>query len=221
MDIGQKLKTARAAAGLTQEAVAEALGVSRQTVSNWENSRTYPDIISVIRLSDLYGVSLDALLKEDEKMISHLQESTDTVRSRRRLSKVLLVLTYLVIWALLLLVFWLGMDPSDAFAYGLLAFWLVLPITTLVLSFLIGKDDSWAHWKWAMLFFFGAMYLAADYGTFTLANNLSFGRIHPPEWAAFFPGALCSGAGLLLGTLVRRVSNRRASDPPRSPQGTS
>lgn len=38
MDIGQKLKQARAKAGLTQEQAAEALGVARQTVSNWENS---------------------------------------------------------------------------------------------------------------------------------------------------------------------------------------
>ena len=41
MDIGQKLKSARTSAGLTQEEVAEALGVSRQTISNWENGRTY------------------------------------------------------------------------------------------------------------------------------------------------------------------------------------
>ncbi len=210
MDIGQKLKTARAAAGLTQEAVAEALGVSRQTISNWENSRTYPDIVSVIRLSDLYDISLDALLKEDKKMISHLQENTDAVGSRRRLSKLLLILAYLVIWSLLLILFWWGMDPGDAFAYGLVTFWVVLPITTLVLSFLIGKDGSWAHWKWAMLLFFGLMYLAADYGTFSLANTLSTGQLHQPEWAAFFPGALCSAAGLALGTLFRVLSQRNS-----------
>ena len=43
-DIGTKIKEARVAAQLTQEQVAETLGVSRQTVSNWENDRTYPDI---------------------------------------------------------------------------------------------------------------------------------------------------------------------------------
>ena len=41
MDIGQKLKHARTSAGLTQEGVAEALGVSRQTISNWENGVSY------------------------------------------------------------------------------------------------------------------------------------------------------------------------------------
>ena len=123
-------------------------------------------------------------------MISHLQESTDTVQSRRRLSKVLLVLTYLVIWTLLLLLFWF-MDPGDAFGYGLLTFWLVLPLTTLVLSFLIGKDESWGQWRWAMLFFFGVMYLAMEYGTFTLANVLSARQPHVyplPRWEAFSQG---------------------------------
>ena len=68
MDIGTKIKDARIAAQLTQEQVAEALGVSRQTMSNWENNKTYPDIVSVIKMSDLYEISLDHLLKEKEEM---------------------------------------------------------------------------------------------------------------------------------------------------------
>ena len=61
MDIGIKIKNARIKANLTQEQVAEALSVSRQTISNWENEKTYPDIISVIKMSDLYDISLDHL----------------------------------------------------------------------------------------------------------------------------------------------------------------
>lgn len=63
LDIGAKIKDARAAAGLTQEQAAEALGVSRQTISNWENEKTYPDIASVVRMSDLYAVSLATVYK--------------------------------------------------------------------------------------------------------------------------------------------------------------
>ena len=48
MEIGQKLKDARIHSGLTQEVVAEKINVSRQTISNWENEKSYPDIISVI-----------------------------------------------------------------------------------------------------------------------------------------------------------------------------
>lgn len=53
MEIGKKLKDARIKAELTQENVAEKISVSRQTISNWENEKFYPDIISVIKLSDL------------------------------------------------------------------------------------------------------------------------------------------------------------------------
>ena len=54
MDLGTKLKQARQSRNVTQETLAERLGVSRQTISNWENNRSYPDIVSIIALSDLY-----------------------------------------------------------------------------------------------------------------------------------------------------------------------
>ena len=101
MDIGKKLRDARNAAGLTQESAAESLGVSRQTISNWETGKTYPDIVSVIRMSDLYSVSLDCLLKEEKTVsndlnyLNYLEESTNVVKSRRRLGKLVLVAAYL------------------------------------------------------------------------------------------------------------------------------
>lgn len=79
MEIGKKLKSARVQSGMTQETVAEKINVSRQTISNWENEKSYPDIISVLELSNLYSISLDVLLKGDEKMIEHLEESTNVV----------------------------------------------------------------------------------------------------------------------------------------------
>lgn len=85
MEIGKKLKNARMQSGLTQENVAEKINVSRQTISNWENEKSYPDIISVIQLSNLYSISLDVLLKGDEKMIEHLEESTNVVKSNQKL----------------------------------------------------------------------------------------------------------------------------------------
>lgn len=85
MEIGKKLRQARQGARLTQEQAAERLFVSRQTISNWENEKTYPDIVSIVRLSDLYSISLDELLKGDDKMLEHLEESTDIVKSNRRL----------------------------------------------------------------------------------------------------------------------------------------
>lgn len=85
MEIAKKIKTARIKVELTQEHVADELQVSRQTISNWENAKTYPDIISIIKLSDLYQISLDELLKGDDKMIEHLNESTNIVSSNKKL----------------------------------------------------------------------------------------------------------------------------------------
>ena len=85
MEIAKKIKTARIKVELTQEHVADELQVSRQTISNWENAKTYPDIISIIKLSDLYQISFDELLKGDDKMIEHLNESTNIVSSNKKL----------------------------------------------------------------------------------------------------------------------------------------
>ena len=87
MEIGDKLKNARLDQGLTQENLAERLNVSRQTISNWENNRSFPDIISILHLSDIYSISLDELLKGDQKVMRHLEESTNLVKSRQKLSK--------------------------------------------------------------------------------------------------------------------------------------
>ena len=97
MEIGKKLKEARMNAGLTQERVAETLFVSRQTVSNWENEKTYPDILSIIRLSDLYSISLDELLKGDTKMIEHLDDSTNVVKSNQKLLGAILLNIFLLL----------------------------------------------------------------------------------------------------------------------------
>ena len=97
MEIGKKLKNARIEAGLTQEKAAEKIDVSRQTISNWENEKSYPDIISVIALRDQYSVSLDELLKGDQKMAEHLEESTNVVKSNKKLTGAILLNIILMI----------------------------------------------------------------------------------------------------------------------------
>ena len=75
MKFGEKLKDARQKAELTQEAVAKQIGVSRQSLSNWENDRTYPDLASVLKLSDLYELSLDDLLREDMELRRRMEQN--------------------------------------------------------------------------------------------------------------------------------------------------
>ena len=214
MEIGQTLKQARQARALTQEAVAERVGVSRQTVSNWENNRSYPDIASVIALSNLYSLTLDELLKGDAAMIRHLEESTDVVRSRERLSRLLVVLTYLIIWALSILVFWMGFK-EEAMLYSIATFYLVLPLSTLILAGLVGRKECWTGLRWVMLLFFGFLYMLAPYATFNLANMLMVERFYLPDLATLLPGLLCAAAGMGIGCGLRRLKRRHQ---PQSPQ---
>lgn len=65
VDMAKRLADRRRNAGLTQEALAEKLEVSRQAVSKWERSESSPDTDNLIALADLYGVSLDELLYGD------------------------------------------------------------------------------------------------------------------------------------------------------------
>ena len=109
MNIGSKIKKSRTEAKITQEQAAEALGTSRQTISNWENEKSYPDIASVLKMSDLYGVSLDFLLKGEVPMkdyLDYIEESTNVVKSKDKLSKLVLISSYLVIWSFNMIVSW-------------------------------------------------------------------------------------------------------------------
>ncbi|MCI8818233.1 MAG: helix-turn-helix transcriptional regulator [Oscillibacter sp.] len=207
MELGEKLRQARLERRLTQEALAERLGVSRQTVSNWENNRSYPDVMSVIALSEEYSISLDDLLKGDRNMLVHLEESTNVVRSRQRLTVAVLLTAYLVIWAAAVLFFWLR-RPVDAMGYSLIVLYFLLPVSTLVLSALLGRDTGWRRGWWALLFF-GILFFLAEYGTFSLANMLEFHKINPPDWFALLPGTLCAAVGLSLGAAMKALAERR------------
>ena len=55
--VGERIKELRQKAGLTQAELAEKLGFQPQTVSNWENGKTFPDVMQIKKIEDLYGVS--------------------------------------------------------------------------------------------------------------------------------------------------------------------
>ncbi len=72
MSFGENFKFVRQQKHLTQAAVAEELHVARQTISSWENGRSYPDIGMLVQISTVYDLSLDYLLKEDLSIFRHL-----------------------------------------------------------------------------------------------------------------------------------------------------
>lgn len=78
MGLGDHLFRARKNKGLSQEMVAEKLGVSRQTISKWETDETLPDIRQSKNLAVLYGLSLDELIDWDgNRNLQEIQEAID------------------------------------------------------------------------------------------------------------------------------------------------
>ena len=206
-DIGSKIKSARLEKKLTQEHVAELLRVSRQTISNWENEKSYQDIISVIKMSDCYEVSLDYLLKGEQTMktyYEYLEESTNVVKSNTNRNKIITILSYMLVWAIAMIAFWFFTSGSDAMGYSLVYLWILLPVTTFIVSFIIGKNDFWAKGKWALTLFFGVMYMLAEYGTFAMANNIAFNKLNAPEWGLVVAGVIISAIGMLMGSLLKK-----------------
>jgi len=134
MEIGKKLKEARLNRNLTQEIIAEKLNVSRQTISNWENEKSYPDIISVIELSNLYSISLDDLLKGDDAMMEHLQESTNVVKSNQKLLRAIILNIIVVI-----LLVTLGMLLPSKSYYLVMIFCLAIVSSSLLLYQMIKR----------------------------------------------------------------------------------
>jgi len=202
VDIGGKIKKSRTDTKITQEQAAQALGISRQTISNWENERSYPDIVSVFKMSDLYSVSLDYLLKGEGPMkdyLDYIEESTNTVKSKTRLSKLLLVLSYLVIWAFNIMASWCFSAGSITEAQAGGVQWLVLPAVTIILSLLIGKNNYWGKHKWLAPIGFGLMLMLSVYASYGMRESLNFNRVDLQTLSLFFIGTIASMIGMVLG----------------------
>lgn len=139
MEIGKKLKQARAQAGLTQEQAAEALFVSRQTVSNWETGKSLPDVLSAVRCGQLYGVSLDELLKGDTAMHRKLEQEARLRRLRRRL----LLVGWVVVAASALLVLLEALVEHPVLAFLTAALpWVLLGVAFLFLWLWLGGGTT-------------------------------------------------------------------------------
>lgn len=89
MSIGKQIQEIRQAQGMTQEVFGNLFHVTRQTVSNWENEKSYPDLQTLVEISEQFHVSLDQLLKEDKKMVKAIDQERMTASSARRQLKMI------------------------------------------------------------------------------------------------------------------------------------
>ncbi|CEQ02947.1 DNA-binding protein [[Clostridium] sordellii] len=95
MEIGKQVKKYRTEMKLSQDELAEKIFVSRQTISNWENNKNYPDVKSLLLLSSLFNVSLDVLIKGDlEEMKKEIKtEDIEKFKHDGNIFSILLITT--------------------------------------------------------------------------------------------------------------------------------
>lgn len=109
MEIGKQIQKIRKENNLSQEQFGKRFHVTRQTVSNWENEKSYPDLQTLISISDGFDVSLDKLLKDTPKMV---EDFDSAVAGRRRTKWTIIVLVALIILTPILWFaqFWIGLE---------------------------------------------------------------------------------------------------------------
>ncbi len=94
MELSSQIRSQRLEHGLSQDDLAEAIFVSRQTVSNWENDKTYPDVQSLELLSQLFGITIDELVQGDvARMRRAMEEDSKRIKQLSVAATVLLVLS--------------------------------------------------------------------------------------------------------------------------------
>lgn len=83
MELGKQIKMHRQEAHLSQEELANRVYVSRQTISNWENDKSYPDVNSLVLLSEIFQISLDRLIKGDIEVMKDVIQKEEIEKMKR------------------------------------------------------------------------------------------------------------------------------------------
>lgn len=105
MELNKQLKKYRIQQKLSQENLAEKIFVSRQTISNWENGKSYPDIQNLLLLSEIFDVSLDELVKGD---VEHMKKKISNTKLKK-LSNTFFVLLVILLIFPIPIAFFLGL----------------------------------------------------------------------------------------------------------------
>lgn len=107
MELGKQIRMYRLENKLSQEELADRIYVSRQTISNWENDKSYPDINSLVLLSEVFKVSLDKLIKGDVDVMKDViqKEEVDKMNHYGKIFTIMLIVTVVSVVPLFM---WLG-----------------------------------------------------------------------------------------------------------------
>lgn len=133
MELGSQIKKYRNELSLSQDALAEKVYVSRQTISNWENGKSYPDVNCLVLLSEVFQTSIDNLIKGDVEVMKKQVRSEDT-REFKRLNTIYFILFLVLMVLPLPLAYYLRITG--------IVIWAVLAAVTLFVALAIEKKKK-------------------------------------------------------------------------------
>ncbi|MBQ3191764.1 MAG: helix-turn-helix transcriptional regulator [Bacteroides sp] len=107
MELNEQIKNYRTEMKFSQEELAEKIYVTRQSISNWENGKTYPDIHSLLLLSSLFGISLDQLVKGDIEIMKE-EIKKEEIAKMNRYGKIYTIMLIATAISAVPLFMWLG-----------------------------------------------------------------------------------------------------------------
>ena len=107
MELGKQIKMHRQEAHLSQEELANRVYVSRQTISNWENDKSYPDVNSLVLLSEIFQISLDNLIKGDIEVMKDVIQKEE-IEKMNRYGKIYTIMLIATAVSAVPLFMWLG-----------------------------------------------------------------------------------------------------------------
>ncbi|EJG4482900.1 helix-turn-helix transcriptional regulator [Enterococcus faecalis] len=125
----ERIKKRRNELQWTQQDVADKLFVTRQTISNWENGKSFPDMPMLIKISDLFSLSIDYLLKGDEDYMKKIEQDYKQIGGKRQIKKLSrIVATLTIIIMLIAIVGGIILDKSNEKWIGLSILTLCIPL---------------------------------------------------------------------------------------------
>ena len=107
MELGKQIKIHRQEAELSQEELANRVYVSRQTILNWENDKSYPDVNSLVLLSEIFQISLDKLIKGDIGVMKEVIQKEE-IEKMKRYGRIYTIMLIVTVVSAVPLFMWLG-----------------------------------------------------------------------------------------------------------------
>ena len=150
-------------------------------------------------------------MADDYERLEETTESTRGLKNRQKFAKWLEILTYIVIWTVAIVVFWVLSDAVDRLGYAVIVLYLILPLLSFVISVLIAYNTTKGKHSWRISLFFGFMLMLTEYVTTSMANMVACHHMNAPHFNLFIVGALISLAGIGVGTFLRRTSKNQGS----------